>query len=104
MDDPSKGENGAAEKMPSKMKAKDNRWYLLTTLYGVPEFRDDELKNKNRDAWNRYFARNLDGPRRAQLIRMKRHSLQELTAAPLRRCMRLKQPSRHAVRVCPGTS
>ncbi|HEY4848116.1 MAG TPA: pentapeptide repeat-containing protein [Methylocella sp.] len=78
-DDP---ESGAGEPKPPKTKAEDNPWYLLATLYGVPELQDDELKNKNRDAWNRYFARNLDEPRRAQLITMKRHSLQELTPAP----------------------
>jgi hypothetical protein len=82
LSDLEKAGNEAGEQKPPKIKAEDNPWYLLATLYGVPEFRDDELKNKNRDAWNRYFARNLGEPRRAKLITMKRHSLQELTPFP----------------------
>jgi uncharacterized protein YjbI with pentapeptide repeats len=71
---------GDPEQAPPKMKAEDNRWYLLATLYGVPEFQDDELKNKNRDAWNRYFAANLDEETRARLITEKLYSKEELTS------------------------
>jgi hypothetical protein len=31
-------------------------WYLLATLYGVPEEVDQKLQAKNRAAWTRYFA------------------------------------------------
>src|SRR5689334_21359459 len=32
-------------------------WYLLATLYGVPEpMGNEELRAKNRVAWNRYMA------------------------------------------------
>jgi hypothetical protein len=79
MDDSDNRESDAAERTPLKIKAEDNPWYLLATLYGVPEFRDDELKNKNRDAWNRYFAGNLDEETRARLIYEKRHPAEELT-------------------------
>jgi Pentapeptide repeats (9 copies) len=78
-DRPDVPESGAGEPKPPKIEAEDNPWYLLATLYGVPEFRDEELRKKNRVAWNRYFAGNLDEARRAQLITMKRHSLEELT-------------------------
>jgi hypothetical protein len=60
MDDADKPESDAAEQTPPKIKAEDNPWYLLATLYGVPERGDQELKDKNRRAWNRYFAANLD--------------------------------------------
>jgi hypothetical protein len=56
MDDADKPESDAAEQTLPKIKAEDNPWYLLATLYGVPERGDQELKDKNRRAWNRYFA------------------------------------------------
>jgi hypothetical protein len=78
MDDSGKRESDASEQTPPKIKAEDNPWYLLATLYGVPEEGDDDLRTKNRVAWNPYFAGNLDESRRAQLIGMKRHSAEEL--------------------------
>jgi uncharacterized protein YjbI with pentapeptide repeats len=77
---------------PPKIKAEDNPWYLLATLYGEPQEPDydvvdrilrgakkDELREKNRIAWNRYFAANLDNETRARLIEEKRHPVEELT-------------------------
>jgi hypothetical protein len=43
-------ESGASEQTPPKIKAEDNPWYLLATLYGVPEFLDQKLGEKNRIA------------------------------------------------------
>src|ERR1700741_1829299 len=37
--------------MAQKIKAHDNPWYLLATLYDVPGFLDHELQVKNRAAW-----------------------------------------------------
>jgi hypothetical protein len=48
------------EPKPPKIRAEDNPWYLLATLYGAPEFDNYELQAKNTVAWNRYFAANLD--------------------------------------------
>ncbi len=36
--------------------ADENPWYILATLYGVPGLDDDDLRLKNRVAWNRLFA------------------------------------------------
>lgn len=74
-----KARNEAGEPKPPRTKAEDNPWYLLATLYGVPGFEDRELRTKNRVAWNRYFAGNLDGETRAKLIEEKRHPAEELT-------------------------
>jgi hypothetical protein len=52
-DDSGKPESGAGEARPPKIKAEDNPWYLLATLYGVPKEHDEELKSRNRIAWNR---------------------------------------------------
>jgi hypothetical protein len=60
MDDSGKPKSAVAAQTPLKIKAEDNPWYLLATLYGVPTAGDDKLKAKNRIAWNRYFAANLD--------------------------------------------
>jgi hypothetical protein len=91
MDDEGEGESDAAELPPSKINAEDNPWYLLATLYGKPEPPDyklldllqgvpkDELREKNRAAWNRYFAANLDEETRTRLIREQRHLAEELT-------------------------
>jgi hypothetical protein len=65
MDDSGKRESDASEQTPPKIKAEDNPWYLLATLYGVPEEGDDDLRTNNRVAWNPYFAGNLDESRRA---------------------------------------
>jgi hypothetical protein len=51
---------------------------LLATLYGVPEPSDRKLRDKNRVAWNRYFAANLDEETRARLAEEKRHPAEEL--------------------------
>jgi hypothetical protein len=61
-----------------KIKAEDNPWYLLATLYGVPEPGDEERQTKNRLAWNRYFSAHLDDKTRERLIE-KRHPAEELT-------------------------
>jgi len=65
-----------------KIKAEDNPWYLLATLYGVPEEENHALQERNRIAWNRYFAANLDDESRAQLIGQRRHPVEELAAFP----------------------
>jgi len=88
---------GVAEEMPPKIKAEENPWYLLATLYGVPEQSDRELREKNRIAWNRYFAANFNEATRARLIEEKRHpqnelnpfqrhELEEIKEAYLKRC------------------
>jgi hypothetical protein len=78
MDDADKRKSGAGEKEPPKIKAEHNPWYLLATLYGVPEEGNDELRNKNRAAWNRYSAANLSEQTRARLIEEKPHLAEEL--------------------------
>jgi hypothetical protein len=66
--------------MAPKIKAEDNPWYLLATLYGVPEsIYDHELQERNRVARNRYFAANLNKDTRKRLIEEKRHPAEELT-------------------------
>ena len=65
--------SGADEAKPPKKNAEDNPWYLLATLYGVGQH------DKNRRAWNRYFAGSLDPKTRAKLIEEKRHPAEELT-------------------------
>jgi Pentapeptide repeats (9 copies) len=71
---------GEEEKAP-KIKAEDNPWYLLATLYSVSG--DDKTINKNRVTWNRYFAANLDAETRTKLIEEKRHPAEELTPLSL---------------------
>jgi hypothetical protein len=78
-DDPDKPESGVKTAKPLKIMAEDNPWYLLATLYGAPERGDDEVQAKNRAAWNRYFAANLEEKTRTKLIEEKRHSAEELT-------------------------
>jgi len=56
----------------------DNSWYLLATLFGVPVNMQDERRDKNRRAWNRYFAANLDDETRARLVKEKGHYKEEL--------------------------
>jgi uncharacterized protein YjbI with pentapeptide repeats len=77
-DDADKPESGGGEAKPPKIKAEDNPWYLLATLYDVPGKGDEELREKNRTAWNRYFAANLDVEARTRLIEEKRHPAEEL--------------------------
>jgi uncharacterized protein YjbI with pentapeptide repeats len=79
MDDSGKRENEAEKEKPPKIKAEDNPWYLLATLYGVPQSRNDGLREKNWAAWNRYFVASLDEKTRALLIEEKRHPAAELT-------------------------
>jgi hypothetical protein len=80
-DRPDDPESGAGEPKPPKIKAEDNPWYLLATLYGVPPvlYQYDELREWNRVAWNRYFAPNLAATERARLTEKKRHREGELT-------------------------
>jgi uncharacterized protein YjbI with pentapeptide repeats len=78
MDDSGRPESGAGEPKPPKIKAEDNPWYLLATLYGVPDLGDYDLQKKNRVVWNRYFAEKLGNERRPQLIEEKRHHASEL--------------------------
>jgi hypothetical protein len=56
----------------------ENAWYLLSTLYGVPVNLHDERRNRNRRAWNQYFAANLNDETRARLINEKGYSEKEL--------------------------
>ncbi|MGH6847279.1 MAG: pentapeptide repeat-containing protein [Methylocella sp.] len=78
-DDSEELDSKAGEPKPPKIKAETNRWYLLSTLYGEPKFGDDEPREKNRVAWNRYFAANLRSETRTRLISEKRYSEEELT-------------------------
>jgi len=43
-------------KEPLPTQAEENPWYLLATLFGVPMGIKQEPWEKNRVAWNRYFA------------------------------------------------
>lgn len=70
---------GNAAGDPPKIKAETNRWYLLATLYGVPGDNDKPLQQKNRIAWNRYFAAHLEADIRTLLVQAGRHSKEELT-------------------------
>jgi uncharacterized protein YjbI with pentapeptide repeats len=69
---------GEGEKAP-KIKAEDNPWYLLATLYGEPELGKYEVQAKNRAAWNRYFAANLTDWARKKLIEVTHHPVEEFT-------------------------
>ena len=52
-----------------KIRAEDNPWYLLATLYGQPlNFRDD-LVARNRVAWNRYMAAEIGDELRSNLFK-----------------------------------
>lgn len=77
-----KPQGGVEEATPPKIRAEDNPWYLLATLYGVPEALDVVLQAKNRIAWNRYFAANLDEETRKNLIEEKRFTAGELRLSP----------------------
>jgi hypothetical protein len=78
-DDPEEPESGASEAKPPKKAAEDNPWYLLATLYGVPVNLLDKTQERNRCAWNRYFAGNLDGEKKVSLIEENLHHSEELT-------------------------
>ena len=87
VDDKENPESGAGEAKPLKIKAEDNPWYLLATLYDVPNVGRDlttpeedaelttRISDKNRVAWNRYLAANLDEKTRAKLIQTRRPAL-----------------------------
>ncbi len=84
VDDHDKPGSVAAPEKPPKIKANDNPWYLLATLYGEPADEPDEdlhtkLKERNRVAWNCYYSAALDQVTRARLIDEKRHPKAELT-------------------------
>jgi uncharacterized protein YjbI with pentapeptide repeats len=51
-----------------EIKAKDNQWYLLATLYGQPEEDDEDLQARNRTVWNRYMVTMLTDKQRALWI------------------------------------
>ena len=74
--DPRKGKGEEAE--TPKKKAEDNPWYLLATLYGVPEPKDLKLFEKNRDIWNRCLATFLDVHERDSLVKNGRYTAAEL--------------------------
>jgi hypothetical protein len=82
-----------AEK-PILTPAEQNPWYLLATLYGVPEPNDREVQNRNRTTWNRYYASRLtDDDRRrlkgrvttADLEPMDEHELADIQKVFVRR-------------------
>jgi uncharacterized protein YjbI with pentapeptide repeats len=71
----------AEEPTPPKINAEDSAWYLLATLYGAQTsnvFENTDLSNKNRVAWNRYFAATLDDETRAILVKENRFLAEEL--------------------------
>jgi hypothetical protein len=51
-----------------KLRAEDNGWFLLATLYGQPTRDDWELKLKNSQAWNRYMASAIPPDFREKLV------------------------------------
>jgi uncharacterized protein YjbI with pentapeptide repeats len=66
-----------------KLKADDNRWYRLATLYGAPSSRssdddDTKLMARNRLTWNRCMASTVGEERRALLVKEASHSAEEL--------------------------
>jgi hypothetical protein len=46
-DEPQEPQGGAEEATPPKIRAEDNPWYLLATLYGEPGPKDLELLDKS---------------------------------------------------------
>ena len=74
---------------PSLRRANDNPWYCLATLYGEqpPDYFDDELAGKNRDAWNQWLGDMPEGRRRELVTHFDRRSggsmmAPEKTASP----------------------
>jgi hypothetical protein len=53
---------------PTLQPAEQNPWYLLATLYGVPERNDEKRQAENRVAWNRYSASKLHNDERNLLV------------------------------------
>ncbi len=81
-DEPEEPESGADEAKPPKIKAEDNPWYLLATLYGVPGEDDYPLRDRNRVAWNKYVAASLPEKARARIIEEKQFLVNELNPLP----------------------
>jgi uncharacterized protein YjbI with pentapeptide repeats len=79
VDNSKQPERKTGEPKPPKKEAEDNPWYLLATLYGVPEQENQALQDRNRIAWNRYFAANLDEETRARLVHERGPPAEELT-------------------------
>ena len=63
---------------PEKLRAEDNPWFLLATLYGQPPPGETQLKFRNRMAWNRYMANALSRERREELVDQGRCSKEEM--------------------------
>ena len=84
--------NDATPKKP-KIKADNNPWYLLATLYGQSTSSDDDLLARNRTAWNRYMAATLTDDQRNSLIDKGRHNPE---IRPVR-CL-LKDSTRYLIR------
>jgi uncharacterized protein YjbI with pentapeptide repeats len=63
---------------PKKLRAEDNPWFLLATLYGQPSPGKTELKSRNRAAWNRYMANALSREGRERLVNEGRCSKEEM--------------------------
>ena len=59
--------------------AENNPWYLLATLYGVPQSRNGDLQAKNRLTWNRYFVSRLYDETLKTVSVGKRYPEEELT-------------------------
>jgi uncharacterized protein YjbI with pentapeptide repeats len=68
--------DGVAQRL--RIKAENNPWYLLATLYGQPTFEDAELQVRNRTGWNRCMARALTEEARAALLARKGYPAEEL--------------------------
>src|SRR4051794_26553379 len=62
-----------------KIKAENNPWYLLATLYGQPTRDDKDLQARNRRAWNRYMTATLTNEQRGSLIEKGHLHIKDLT-------------------------
>jgi hypothetical protein len=78
MDDSRKTGSKAGEAKAPKKKAEDNPWYLLATLYGVPEPKNLELFAKNRGVWNHCLSTFLYVHERDSLIKNGKYTEAEL--------------------------
>jgi uncharacterized protein YjbI with pentapeptide repeats len=65
-----------------KLRAEDNAWFLLATLYGRPAPDDRELQSKNCQAWNRYMANAISRDSRQKLVGGGKYSAEELNPSP----------------------
>jgi hypothetical protein len=77
---PSTWEGPLADDAPKtvKLRAEDNAWFLLATLYGQPSIGDLELQLRNRCAWNRYMANAIHPDVLEKLIGERKYSAEEL--------------------------